>query len=291
MKNKSSIMHKLLNALIIISLVMPINIAAGAGGVDIAKEEAALLDREKLKQLIQSMRDGNYTHTGGAEAINLLSNKALLKNPSIKEGNSLEIGCGTGAASDFMSKKGYHNIWAIDINKKLIEEAKSSYPNVNFKVADVTKLTKTFEDEFFSFMFSFNVAHAVKDKVAMLQRLKAISKEGAILAIFDYYQKDETTQELFKNLSGKQMFPIKLSNFKIMMKILGWEIIEETDITRKYKFWYNAMIDKIEAKADMLKANEYNEKETSLSIEKTQYVLDSIESDKLGGIILIAKKI
>lgn len=292
MKNKRNIvMRKLVQILITICFVMQFNPSVNAGGVDIEKEEAALLHREKIKQLIQSMRDGNYTNTGGAEAVNLLSNKAILKNPSIKDGNSLEIGCGTGAAADFMSKGGYHNIWAVDINEKLIEEAKSIYPNVNFKVADVTKLTKKFDDEFFSFIFSFNVAHAVKDKVAMLQRLKAISKEGAILAIFDYYQKDEKPIELFKNLSGKQMFPIELNNLKMMMKILGWEIIEETDITDKYKFWYSTLIDKIKHSADMLKASDYTEEEISLSIEKIQYLLDSIESDKLGGIILIAKKI
>ncbi len=97
MKNKRNIvMHKLIQILITICFVMQFNHNVNAGGVDIAKEETALLDREKIKQLIQSMREGNYTNTGGAEAVNLLSNKALLKNPSIKDGNSLEIGCGTG---------------------------------------------------------------------------------------------------------------------------------------------------------------------------------------------------
>lgn len=286
-------MHKLIKILIIIFILIPFNMTVGnpGGGTDAAKEEAALLARKKLKQLIQSMRDGNFAHSGGAEAINLLNNKVILKNPAIKEGNSLEIGCGTGAASDFMLREGYNNIWAIDINEEVIQEAKSNYPNVNFKVADVTKLTKTFEDDFFSFMFSFNVTHAVKDKVAMLQRLKAISDEGAILAISDYYLKDETNSETFKNLSGRQMFPIKLNNFKMMMKILGWQIIGETDITDKYKFWYNEMITKIQSKADILKINDYTEEEINLAIEKFQNLIDMIESDKLGGIILIAKKI
>lgn len=285
-------MHKLIKILIIFSLAIPFNIATGAPGEgDKAREESTLLAKKKLKKLIQSIRDGNFAHSGGIEAVNLLNNKVLLKNPSIKEGNSLEIGCRTGAASDFMLREGYHNIWAIDINEETIKEARSNYPNVNLEVADVTKLTKTFEDDFFSFMFSFNVAHAVKDKAAMLQRLKAISKEGAILAIFDYYLKDETNSEIFKNLSGKQMFPIKLNNLKMMMKILGWEIIEETDVTDKYKFWYNAMIDKIRVKADMLRISNYTEEEISLAIRKFQYLLDMIESNKLGGIILIAKKI
>jgi ubiquinone/menaquinone biosynthesis C-methylase UbiE len=190
-----------------------------------------------------------------------------------------------------MQKKGYKNIWAIDINKGRIEKAKSKYPSINFKVADVTKLTSTFEDEFFSLMLSFNVSHAVEDKVSMLQRLKAISKEGAILAIFDYYLKDETSLDDIKSLSGKKMYPIKLSHFKMMMKIVGWEIIEESEVTDKYKFWYNAMLEKIAARADMIKGLGYTDDEIKIVIEKFQHLLEAIDTGKLGGIILIAKKV
>ena len=112
-----------------------------------------------------------------------------------------------------MQKEGYNKIWAIDINEKMIKEAAIQYPSINFQVADVTELTKIFEDDFFEFIYSFNVTHAIKDKVSMLQRLKAISKKGTILAIFDYYLKDENSTDVIKNLSGNDMFPIKLSNF------------------------------------------------------------------------------
>lgn len=264
---------------------------AAGGSEDKAAEEAAILVKSRVKKLIQTLREGDFAHSGGAEAINLLNSKVILKVPNIKEGSSLEIGCGSGYAAYFMQKEGYSNIWAIDINEKLIEEAKHNYPSVNFKVADVTKLTKIFEDEFFSFIYSFNVVHALKDKVSMLQRLKAISKEGAILAIFDYYLKDESSSDTIKSLSGSNMFPIKLNKFKMMMKILGWEIIEENDVTEKYKFWYNAMLTKIEAKIDMLKAGGYTDEEINLVVERYKHLLEAIESGTLGGIILIAKKI
>ncbi len=276
-----------------ISLSCSSQVFAGGhgGGADEAKEEAALLVKGRVKKLIQTLREGNFAHSGGAEAINLFNSKIILKVPNIKEGSSLEIGCGTGAAAYFMQKEGYSNIWAIDINEKLIEEAKHNYPSVKFKVADVTKLTKIFEDEFFSFIYSFNVVHALKDKVSMLQRLKAISKEGAILAIFDYYLKDKSSSDTIKSLSGSNMFPIKLDKFKMMMKILGWEIIEENDVTEKYKFWYNAMLTKIEAKIDMLKAGGYTDEEINLVVERYKHLLEAMESGTLGGIILIAKKI
>ena len=125
----------------------------------------------------------------------------------------------------------------------------------------------------------------------MLQRLKAISKRGATLAIFDYYLKDENSTDAIKNLSGKDMFPIKLSHFKMIMKVLGWEIIEETEVTEKYKLWHKASLAKIETSTDMLKGKNYTDEEIKLVVERFQHLLDAIESERLGGIILIAKKI
>jgi ubiquinone/menaquinone biosynthesis C-methylase UbiE len=274
-------------------MITPFCVSAGGhgGGEDKAKESVSLLAKERAKEIIQILREGNFSHSGGVEAINILNSKVITLAPYIQEVNSLEIGCGTGAASYFMQKEGYNNLWAIDINEKAIEEAKIQYPSVNFQVADVTKLTKIFEDDFFEFIYSFNVTHAMKDKVPMLQRLKAISKRGTTLAIFDYYLKDEHSTDAIKNLSGNDMFPIKLSKFKMMMKILGWEIIEEVEVTDKYKFWHKAMLAKIEARIDMLKGKNYTDDEIKLVVERFQHLLDAIESERLGGIILIAKKI
>ena len=52
-----------------------------------------------------------------------------------------------------------------------------------------------------------------------------------------------------------------------MKENLGWDIIEETDVTDKYKFWCNAVINKIKHSADMIKASGYTEEEISLYIE------------------------
>jgi len=275
-------------------MITPFCVAAGGhggGGGDKAKEGVPLVTKARVKEIIQILREENFPHSGGAEAINILNSKLIQLAPDIQEVNSLEIGCGAGAASDFMQKEGYNNLWAIDINEKSIKEAKMNYPSINFQVADVTKLTKIFEEDFFEFIYSFNVAHAVNDKVSMLQRLKAISKKGTILAIFDYYLKDENSKDAIKNLSGKNMFPIKLSNFKMMMRILGWEIIEEEEVTDKYKFWHKEMLEKIKERADMLRAKNYTDDEIKFVVERFQHLLDAIESERLGGIILIAKKI
>jgi ubiquinone/menaquinone biosynthesis C-methylase UbiE len=289
-------MNKVIKILIILSIIYSYAIQASGGGSgeseeDIAKAEAALITKQRVKEIILALREGGFSHSGGYEAIRLLNNSIISNAPHIKDGRSLEIGCGNGAAAYIMQKKGYNDVWAIDINKKQIDKAISQYPSINFKVADVTNLTSTFEDEFFSLIFSFNVTHAVEDKVSMLQRLKAISKDGAIFAIIDYYQKDEDSAEEINSLSGKKMYPIKLSNFKKMMKILGWKIIEESDVTDKYKFWHNSMLEKIAARADMLKGMGYTKDEITIVIEKLQHLLDAIDSGKLGGVLLIAKKV
>ncbi|MBF6641192.1 methyltransferase domain-containing protein [Flavobacterium sp. J49] len=66
--------------------------------------------------------------------------------------NILEINCGTGEDAIWFAKQNF-KITATDISPQMIEVAKNK-ANLNFKVADINSITKTFEGSTFDLLFS-----------------------------------------------------------------------------------------------------------------------------------------
>jgi ubiquinone/menaquinone biosynthesis C-methylase UbiE len=115
----------------------------------------------------------------------------------------LDLGCGTGYGSDFLSRK--FNVIGIDINKEAISFAKKHYPNsARFLVGDVCRLP--FEREEFDAICSFEVIEHIKNPKDMLSEvLRVLKKRGLFVmstpkkgkkVISPYHFKEYTKVEL-----------------------------------------------------------------------------------------------
>jgi ubiquinone/menaquinone biosynthesis C-methylase UbiE len=61
--------------------------------------------------------------------------------PNVNNEVLLEIGCGSGAFTKYLSNLSFNKIYAIDISSKLIEYAKKKeYKNVEFFVCDAEEI-------------------------------------------------------------------------------------------------------------------------------------------------------
>lgn len=274
---------------VIILTLLPSNCFAGGGGG--AEEDTAPVIEDKSKLLLSIMKEGHYSHVGGIEAINLLTSRAIKINPNIENGNSLDVGCGFGGTAGFLQDSGFSNMWGIDIDEKAIEHSKHNYPNVNFATADATKLTDMFENEFFSFVYMFNVASEIPDKAALLQKIKSVCKDGSILAIFDYTLADPKNKEELLDHAGLPIYPINMEHLNLLLRVIGWEVIETTDITSNYQQWYTQTLEKISSRKDMLKATGYSDAEIQLVQDNFNHMLKLMKDGKINGTILIAKKV
>ncbi len=274
--------------IIILTLLPSHCLASGHGG---SGEDKAPAIEDKSRLLLSIMKEGNYSHIGGIEAINFLTSKAIKIDPNIESGNSLDVGCGFGGAAGFLQDSGFSNMWGIDIDEKAIEHSKHTYPNVNFATADATKLTDIFEDEFFSFVYMLNVANEIPDKAAMLQKIKSVCKDGSILAIFDYTLADPNNKEELLDHAGLAMHPINLDYLNTLLRVIGWEVIETTDITSNYQQWYTRILDKVADRKDMIKATGYSDEEIQLVQDNFKHILKLMNDGKINGTILIAKKV
>lgn len=110
------------------------------------------------------------------------------------KGNILEIGCGNGRDSIYLTKQGY-KVMGIDITPEAIKLAqrnkerllgdKNLADNLNFQVADVEKLS--FSDERFAGVYSIGVLHNTNLQKS-LKEIARILKKGGV-GVIHLYQK------------------------------------------------------------------------------------------------------
>ena len=62
--------------------------------------------------------------------------QSVMSTLNVKEGNALDLGCGSGYDSRYLSDLGF-NVTGIDISESAIKRAKSIHSDINFVVGDI----------------------------------------------------------------------------------------------------------------------------------------------------------
>ncbi len=104
------------------------------------------------------------------EALKFLPNK----------GKILDIACGNGFGSNFLSEKGYEVIGG-DISPEAIEACRQKYTSVKFEVCDGTKLS--FANETFDAVVSFETIEHTTQFDKMLEEFKRVTKRDGVVLI------------------------------------------------------------------------------------------------------------
>lgn len=81
--------------------------------------------------------------------------------PDLKGKKIISLGCGSGEDSHYLKELGAVGSIGVDIAEKLVNIARESYPDCEFKVMDMEKLD--FPDESFDFAYSSLALHYIKD--------------------------------------------------------------------------------------------------------------------------------
>lgn len=98
------------------------------------------------------------------------------KLPNLKGLNVLCIGCGTGEECEYLKSLGAKKVVGIDISEGLIEYAKESYSDLEFRVMDMENLD--FPLESFDFVYSSLTMHYVDSWGNILDSIFKILKKG-----------------------------------------------------------------------------------------------------------------
>ncbi|NRB10078.1 MAG: methyltransferase domain-containing protein [Rickettsiaceae bacterium] len=281
------IISRILFTLLLICNGVLSSYAAGGGGD--SEEVKTTVDLD-TKTLYKKIGEGACGHLGGIEATDMVVSKSANIIPEIKRGNSLDIGSGFGGATNYLKESGFRNIWGLDLDEESINYAKGKYPSINFIKANALDIPDIFDEDFFSFVYMFNVACEIPDKVELLQKIKNVTEENGLLAIFDYTALD-LKQGDFKNVAGEEMYPLNMQKLKVLLRVIGWEVIEIVDVSDQYIKWCEDLLDTLYTKQELITTVSFSKEELDIIYKHYHHILEMLKQKKLGGVIIFAKKV
>lgn len=140
-------------------------------------------------------------HPGGFN-----STKKLINTLNItKDSKVIDIACGKGTTAILISQKYGCHVTAIDIDKKLIEEAKyltkkkGLESKITYYVGDALKLP--FNDNEFDAAVSQAMLVLVDDKIKAIQETNRVIKKGGIAGWLELTWKKEITKDFIDKIS------------------------------------------------------------------------------------------
>lgn len=100
----------------------------------------------------------------------------LAQLPDLTGKSVLCLGCGSGEECQMIKGKGADRVVGTDISKGLIEQAKYTYPEVEFEVMDMERLTFSLGE--FDIVFSSLAVHYLEFWIDLLSGVKKVLKTG-----------------------------------------------------------------------------------------------------------------
>lgn len=146
----------------------------------------------------------------------------------VKGKSVLEIGCGNGFGSSLVKKYFQpKSVTGVDLDPKMIAQAKQNYPQSSFEVGDVTKLN--FPNKSFDAVFDFGVIHHVPNWPNALEEIFRVLKPGGYFLAEDFSIEsyDGFIGQLAKRFTDhpyKEMYRQK--EFVNYFKKLGFKILK-----------------------------------------------------------------
>lgn len=198
------------------------------------------LNSPEGKQILATLRDGDYAHPGEDEAV-ALTLQGLAPDPGQRV---LDVGCGRGGTAEWIRRHGWTQVVGVDVDAEVIGYARQRYPQVHFRDCDVLALPEA-DLGLFDLICLFNSFYAFGDQPAALRALRAVSAPGARLRLFDYAQ--PTPGPLPAALGTEIGKPVALDRIADQLADAGWYEPVFTDLTQHYIGWYQYLLDKLAA--------------------------------------------
>lgn len=149
-------------------------------------------------------------HPGGIE----LTKKILNDHNIHKEDKILEVGCGTGQTSAYLSMNGY-DITPVDSHPLMIEKANKRFKELNLNCHAFKKdiHESIFEHESFDVILAESVLSFTKLTRTIPQLTKLLKKKGKIIAV-EMTKTDALSKDLEQNLKKFYQLPQILSEYE-----------------------------------------------------------------------------
>lgn len=200
---------------------------------------------------------------------------------SDKEKNVLDLGSGTGVNAGYMASKGFEVV-GIDISEKMVQHAKNSYPHIEFRLGDMTKLPFP-AGSFDGILASYSLIHLTKGAIAsVLARLYEILRPGGIFYLS--VQSGDSTQGFFSHplIPSDKVFLNIFAKEEIfsLLSENGFEIVSQHEKLPHGKVFNFTKLFIIAKKSMPVQQASSNHR--AASVERKRRVRDSIIKDFRG---------
>lgn len=92
--------------------------------------------------LLSDLRGGDYAHAGDAEAINIVIDKALSFDPTMRTSPALDVGSGFGGTVNYLYQKGFTLAEGCDVDPAPIAYAQDHYSSLTFTAVDALSVSQ-----------------------------------------------------------------------------------------------------------------------------------------------------
>ena len=138
---------------------------------------------------------GNDLHKSSNKKVGHINtvNKKFMEFPNILSGNVLEVGCGSGADSEYISSfSSVDKIVALDIGENCQELAMRNLVNKKLKVIRANCLNIPLKDKQFRFVYSYGVIHHTSNPLKALNEINRVlqPKGRAYLYVYSSHSKN-----------------------------------------------------------------------------------------------------
>jgi SAM-dependent methyltransferase len=144
-----------------------------------------------------------------------------------KKGLVLDLGCGPGIHSNFISQNGLR-VFGVDLSEGMIKHAKTYFPDINFARMNVLNLG--FKDSSFNGIWSSCLIHHIpKNKIIFLfHELYRIAKNNCIIYLITKSGVNETIEETHLDklyIGPRYLVGLQEDELKKMIILSGFKLL------------------------------------------------------------------
>ncbi len=166
---------------------------------------------------------------------------ALIDHYFIKSGTTLDVGCGIGRDTHWLTQQGYPAT-GVDASTQMLQQAQSLYPNEHFFQDALPALNQLGKSQFQNILCSAVLMHLtpLALKTAGLRLLQLLIDPGCLIISF------RGTQETGNREKGKLYEPINIADFLKFFEENQCTVLiqeSETEASRNLT-WHNFVIKK-----------------------------------------------
>lgn len=178
-----------------------------------------------------------------------LANRINIDNPK----KIIDIGCGPGNSTQVLACK-FPNayILGVDNSPNMIETAKRNYPNLDFKICDVSKELSIFENNF-DVVFSNACIQWIPNHNQILKNLIGLLKPNGILAVQIPINYKEPIHKIIEDISTNGKWKSEFNNHRNFYNKTQSEYFDLlSEISSEFSMWETTYCHKLKSHQEII---------------------------------------